>query len=59
MTNEDAIRILNLMSRDMTVALVDLPKKNPMYDVLTQRIEAIDRAQNALRQWNDYLKNLV
>ena len=59
MTNEDAIRILDLISRDMTVALVDLPKKNPMYDVLTQRIEAIDRAQNALRQWNDYLKNLV
>ena len=59
MTNEDVIRILDLMSRDMTVALVDLPKKNPMYDVLTKRIEAIDRAQNALRQWNDYLKNLV
>lgn len=58
MTNEDAIRILDLMSRDMTVALVDLPKKNPMYDVLTQRIKAIDLAQNALRQWSDYLKNL-
>lgn len=58
MTNENAIQILDLMSRDMTMALIGLPKRDPMYDVLTQRIEAIDRAQNALRQWSDYLKNL-
>lgn len=59
MTNDEAIRVLELMAIDMTGALAGLPKKNPMFDVLAQRIKAIDCAQNALRQWDEYLeKNL-
>ena len=58
MTNEEAYYILELMAIDMTGAMAGLSKKDPMADVLSQRIKAIDLAQNALRQWSDYLKNL-
>lgn len=47
--NLQAISILECMAIDMTDALQDLPESNPMYDVLVQRIEAINYAQKVLR----------
>lgn len=58
MTNKEAYHILELMAIDMTGALAGLSETNPMSDVLAQRIEAIDRAQDALRQWDEHLRNL-
>ena len=58
MTNEEAYYILELMAIDMTGAMAGLSKNNPMFDVLSQRIEAIDRAQEALSRWDDYLRNI-
>lgn len=48
MTNEAAISILENMAVDMVGALAGLRKKDPMRDVIEQRIEAIDIAQKAL-----------
>ena len=44
-----AINILECLITDMYDAMKDLSKKNPMYDVLDQRIKAIKLAQQALR----------
>jgi len=46
------------MAIDLNGAMAGLSKKNPMFDVLSQRIEAIDRAQEALSRWDDYLRNI-
>lgn len=48
MTNEAAISILENMAVDMVGALDGLRKKDPMRDVIEQRIDAIDIAQRAL-----------
>ena len=50
MSNTEAIMILECMATDMVGALAGLKKTNPLADVLQQRIEAIDLAQEALRQ---------
>lgn len=47
--NLQAINILECLAIDMSDAMKDLSKMNPMYDVLAQRIEAIKLAQQALR----------
>lgn len=59
MTNKDASQILELMAIDMTGALAGLKKNNPMADVLFQRIEAINRAQDALRYWDEYVRSIT
>lgn len=46
MTRERAIKILKCMAVDLTVALADT--KEPLADVLRQRLDAIDVAQAAL-----------
>lgn len=48
MTNDRAYNILETMAVDMTGALVDMTTKDPMWDVLKQRLEAINEAQDAL-----------
>lgn len=48
MNNKEAELVLECMAVDMTGALCDT--KEPMRDVLKQRIEAINIAQKALRQ---------
>lgn len=58
MTNKEAIYVLDTMATDLTGAMAGLSKNNPMFDVLSQRIEAIDRAQEALSRWDDYLRNI-
>lgn len=52
-TNSDrkfAIGVLECMAIDLTGGLAGLFKTNPMADVLEQRIEAINCAQEALRK---------
>lgn len=58
MTNKEAYRVLELMAIDLTGAMAGLLKTNPMLDVLQQRIDAIDRAQNALIYWDEHLRSL-
>ena len=58
MTNKEAYRVLELMAIDLTGAMAGLLKTNPMVDVLQQRIDAIDRAQNALIYWVEHLRSL-
>ena len=53
MTNKEAITVLECMAIDCMAAWTGLTETNPMYDVLNQRIEAIDMAQEALRRNND------
>lgn len=47
---ERAISILELMAIDLTGTLGGLSETNPLCDVVKQRIEAIDAAQDALRE---------
>lgn len=52
-TNSDrkfAIKVLECMAIDLTGGLAGLSKTNPMVDVLEQRIEAVNCAQEALRK---------
>ena len=50
MTRTQAISILECMATDMVGALASLSETNPLADVLSQRIEAINLAQKSLRQ---------
>ena len=59
MTNKEASEILSCMSTDLYRGLKDLSATNPMREVLSQRIEAIERAQDAIRYWGDYVRNAV
>ena len=45
-----AIAVLECMAIDLTGALAESSKTNPMTEVLEQRLEAIDTAQAALRE---------
>ena len=58
MTNKEANKILSCMSADLYRGLKDLSATNPMREVLAQRIEAIERAQDAIRYWEDYVRSL-
>lgn len=49
MTVGEAISILECMAIDMTGALQDIPQKSSIFDLVKQRIEAINKAQCALR----------
>lgn len=49
-TPEAAICILEIMATDMVGALGELKVSDPMYDVLAQRVAAIDEAQRALKK---------
>ncbi len=46
----EAISILECMAINMTGAIADMSQANPMYDVICQRLDAIDLAQEALRE---------
>lgn len=61
MTNDAAFSILENMAIDMTGALAGLSKKDPMCDVIQQRIEAINMAQIALNpgRTNNMLKRML
>lgn len=48
MDNKTASMILDCMAIDMTGAIADISKRSPMYDVVEQRLEAINTAQVAL-----------
>lgn len=48
MKYRDAMRILDCMAADMFLAIEDMPKYSPMYDVIRQRLDAIDLAQSVL-----------
>lgn len=50
MTDKDAIGVLECMSIDMTGCIADLSKRSPMFDVIEQRLEAINVAQAVLRE---------
>ena len=50
MSEIDAVKVLECMAIDMVGALAGLSKKEPLADVLCQRIEAINLAQSALRE---------
>ena len=50
MNEIDAVKVLECMAIDMMGALAGLSKKEPLADVLCQRIEAINLAQSALRE---------
>lgn len=58
MNNTEAIHVLDCMASDMYRGLKDLSNRNPLRDVLAQRIEAIERAQDAIRQWDEHLRSL-
>lgn len=45
-----AIDILGNMAIDITEALASLSQKNPLEDVLTQRLEAINIAESLLKK---------
>ncbi len=45
-----AIAVLERMAIDLTGSLAGLKEPNPMTDVLNQRLDAIDVAQEALRE---------
>ena len=45
-----AIAVLECMAIDLTGSLAGLKEPNPMTDVLNQRLDAIDVAQEALRE---------
>ena len=47
-TPKAAIGILEIMAVDLVGAMVDMKVSDPMYDVLDQRVAAIDLAQEAL-----------
>ena len=49
MTTKEAIGVLECMAVDMTGAMAGLSERNPMTDVLRQRLDAINAAQDALR----------
>lgn len=53
MTREEANRILECMAIDLTGALSRA--KEPMADVLLQRLEAINVAQDALTPQNEWV----
>ena len=38
------------MAIDMAEAIKDLPKTNPMYDVIIQRLDAIDFAKSIVQE---------
>lgn len=59
MTSEEAYRVLELMAIDMTGAMAGLPKNDPMVDVLSKRIQAINCAQDVLRYWGEYIRNVT
>lgn len=50
MSNIEAINVLECMAIDMTGALAALHEDNPLADVLMQRLEAINMAQDAMRE---------
>ena len=58
MNNANAIRVLDIMVSDLYRGIKDLKNSSPLRDVLAQRIEAIERAQDALRQWDEHLISL-
>ena len=53
LTNKEAITVLECMAIDCMAAWTGLTETSPMNDVLNQRIEAIDMAQEALRRTHD------
>lgn len=59
MTNKQASEILGCMSTDLYLGLKDLKATSPMREVLAQRIEAIERAQDALCYWDDYVRKSI
>ena len=52
-----AIGILECMAIDMINTITDLPPINPMYDVLAQRIDAINLAQKTMREKIEYVSS--
>lgn len=49
MDNKAASMVLECIATDMTGAIADMSKRSPMYDVVEQRLEAINVAQEALK----------
>ena len=49
LTNDEAVTILECMAIDMTGTLASMSKNNSTADLLTQRLAAINMAQDALR----------
>ncbi len=59
MTNKEASEILNCMSTDLYLGLKDLGATSPFREVLAQRIEAIERAQDAIHYWDEHIRNSI
>lgn len=57
MTVKEAIVCLECMAIDMTGAMAGLSERNPMTDVLRQRLDAINAAKDALRAQQEAEKN--
>ena len=63
MTEQEAIAVLELQAIGLTGLISGMRKENPLYDVVQQRLSAIDLAQRALKErmeregrceWCDY-----
>ncbi len=59
MTNKEASEILSCMATDLYLGLKDLRATSPLREVLAQRIEAIERALDAIHYWDEHIRNSI
>lgn len=50
MTEQETILVLELQAIDLTGLISGMRKENPLVDVVQQRLDAIDLAQQALKE---------
>ena len=50
MTTKEAMAVLEIQAIDLTGLISGMRKENPLYDVVQQRLDAIDLAQQALKE---------
>ena len=50
MTEQEAIEVLEIQAIDLTGLISGMRKENPLVDVVQQRLDAIDLAQQALKE---------
>lgn len=50
MTEKEALAVLEIQAIDLTGLIGGMRKENPLYDVVQQRLDAIDLAQQALKE---------
>ena len=50
MTEQEAIEVLEIQAIDLTGLISGMRKENPLVDVVQQRLDAIDLAQQVLKE---------